>query len=449
MAKLFGTDGVRGIVNKELTADLALRIGMAVAAWARHSGRAGPVVIARDTRRSGDMLQAAIAAGICSGGLDPVDLGVLPTPGLAWCTRHLGAVAGIMISASHNPPEYNGIKIVSAEGFKLPDEDEQWLEQYVAAGIASPAGAVEATRVGALQAAPEAADAYGKFLLSCAVGNAGGMRIVIDCGHGAAYRLAPRLMTELGAEVTVINDQPDGVNINQGCGSTHPEVVAAAVAKTGAQLGFSFDGDADRCIAVDELGNVVDGDQIVAITALHRFRQGRLPGNGVAATVMSNLGLELALRDEGITLYRTPVGDRHVLEEMQNRGLVVGGEQSGHIVFLDKGQTTGDGMLTAIEVLNVMLETGRPLSELAAVVKKVPQRLENVKAADGASILQRRAVQEVIAAMKERLGDQGRILVRPSGTEPVIRVMVEALDEQLLSTALQEIVEVIRRESSS
>lgn len=447
MTRLFGTDGVRGVVNTELTVELALRIGLALAAWAQRKGLSGRVMLARDTRRSGEMLQAALAAGIAAGGLDPVDLGVLPTPGLAWCTANSGAAAGVMISASHNPPEYNGIKIVSSNGFKLSDEDEDWIERHVAGQVETGHDLVPAAQVGRWGTGDGVVQSYLDFLVSRAEKGNFKRPVVIDCGNGAGYRLAPRLLSVLGLDVTVINDQPDGININAGCGSTYPQVVAAAVKERGAAVGFSLDGDADRCIAVDELGNVVDGDAIIAITALYRQSKGRLPGPGVAATVMSNLGLELALRQAGISLYRTPVGDRHVLEEMQRRGLAVGGEQSGHIVFLDSGQSTGDGLLTMVEVLNVMISTGKPLSELAAVVKKVPQRMANIKAARAAEVMERPAVRDMIAKMTELLGENGRILVRPSGTEPVIRVMVEAVDEDLLSQVLQEATAVIEAEA--
>lgn len=445
MARLFGTDGVRGLVNQELTVELALSIGRALATAIRRRERIRTVLLARDTRRSGGMLQAAVASGLCSLGIGVMDLGVLPTPALAWCTRHVGGAAGVMISASHNPPEYNGIKIIGPDGFKLPDQDEELIEQLV--NNAELAGqVVDPLAVGNVEADSGAVEAYFEFLTDCANGNLGGIPVVVDCGHGAAYRLAPRLMSALGADVTVINDQPDGININDRCGSTHPEVVAAEVRRKGAAVGFAFDGDADRCIAVDERGQVVDGDSIIAIAALHRHREDRLPGAGVVVTVMSNLGLELALRQAGITTYRTAVGDRYVLEELRRRGLVVGGEQSGHIAFLDTGQTTGDGLLTAVEVLNVMQATGKPLSELAAVVQKVPQRLVNVPADNAKTVLERPEVRDGIADLQRRLGDQGRILVRPSGTEPVIRVMVECVDEDLLNEALTTAVSLIQGE---
>ncbi|HEY8449523.1 MAG TPA: phosphoglucosamine mutase, partial [Bacillota bacterium] len=310
MARLFGTDGVRGVVNGDLTPLFAMQLGWALAMELEQQGRRGPVAIGRDTRRSGPMLGAALAAGLCSAGCDVLDLGVLPTPGVAWCTRAAGVAAGVVISASHNPPEYNGIKIFAADGYKLPDAAEDALERRLEpSGAALGRRLAPATEVGRVDPV-DLADRYLEFLTGRAAASAGGLPVVLDCGHGAAFRLAPALFERLGARVTVLNDRPDGLNINQGCGSTHPTVVAEAVRRRGAAVGFSFDGDADRCIAVDERGQVVDGDAILAIAALDRQRRGALPGAGVVATIMSNLGLERALRRAGITLHRSPVGDR-------------------------------------------------------------------------------------------------------------------------------------------
>lgn len=452
MPRLFGTDGIRGIANDQLTADLALRVGHALGQYLRDRRRAGPrVLIGRDTRRSGPMLQAAITAGLCATGAVPVDLGVVPTPALAWLLANGKAVspaaAAIMISASHNPPEYNGIKIFGATGSKLDDEAEATIERFVWAGGSAPEPGEHPLAVGTPLADDAGTEAYLQFLRTQASPAPTGMHVVLDCAYGAMYRLAPSLFDSLGVRVTVINDRPDGANINRDCGATSPSAVAAAVLAAGAQVGFAFDGDGDRCIAVDERGSVVDGDAILAITALDRHERGLLPGPAVVATVMSNLGLERALKTAGIDLVRTKVGDRYVFEELHRRGLAIGGEQSGHVIFMDTGQTTGDGLLTAVQVLNVMARRQRPLSELAAVVRPLPQRIVNVPITGQQRAAALSAAPSVLAAIdrvKSYLGDRGRILVRPSGTEPVIRVMVEAEDDDMLEDALGTVVAALR-----
>ncbi|MFS8570983.1 MAG: phosphoglucosamine mutase, partial [Thermaerobacter sp.] len=417
-------------------------------------GAAGGVEVVggRDTRRSGDMLQAALEAGLCAAGGEAVDVGVLPTPALAWLAARRRRAA-VMISASHNPPEYNGIKVLGADGMKLPDDVEAALEASIRSaldgGASGEAGRllVDALAVGRRRAEPDAAAAYLDYLRQRLPAGLERMRVVLDCAHGAAYRLAPALFEAAGARVTVINAEPDGLNINRDCGATDPRALAQKVVREGADLGFAFDGDADRCIAVDERGQVVDGDAILAVTALDRHRRGSLAGPAVVATVMSNLGLERALAREGIALHRTRVGDRYVLQELLARGLAVGGEQSGHVIFLDAGQTTGDGLLTAVEVVNAVLRAGRPLSELAAVVERLPQQSRSVPAPDPGRLLEAPAVQAAVDAARERLGRSGRIVVRASGTEPLARVMVEAEDAALLEQVLGDVVAALEQEA--
>ncbi|HEX6988125.1 MAG TPA: phosphoglucosamine mutase [Bacillota bacterium] len=474
---LFGTDGIRGVVNRELTPALAAAAGLALAAYLRPAtGASAPaILVGRDTRRSGGMLQGALEAGVCAAGGIAVDVGVLPTPALAWLAAG-GRTAAVMISASHNPPEYNGIKMLGPDGMKLPDDVEASLEEMILAVLGAPGGAgvsvgagtpggggalggadapggtglpggslAEPLAVGERRVDVAAAGAYLDFLRARLPDGLAGLHIVLDCAHGAAYRLAPELLAGTGARLTVLHAEPDGLNINRGCGATDPALLAQAVRREGADLGFAFDGDADRCVAVDERGQVVDGDAILAVTALDRHRRGRLAGPGVVATVMSNLGLERALARHGIALHRTRVGDRYVLEELRRRGLAVGGEQSGHVIFLDAGQTTGDGLLTMVEVLDVVQRAGRPLSELAAVMERLPQRLRNLRAPDAPRLVEAPGVQAAVDRARERLAGMGRILVRASGTEPVVRVMVEAEDEALIDEVLADVAAALER----
>ncbi|MDD2422071.1 MAG: phosphoglucosamine mutase [Heliobacteriaceae bacterium] len=449
MGRLFGTDGVRGVANRELTPELAYRLGRAGAFVLKATAPHPRIVIGKDTRLSGDMLEGALVAGITSVGGEALAAGVLPTPGVACLTRMLGATAGIVISASHNPVEDNGIKFFAASGFKLPDAVEAEIEQYVfrtgetdgqvkAAGFSHTDGLPAPTGAGVGRVYPltDAANRYIAFLRQTVSGNLKGFKIVVDGANGAAAQVAPRVLQELGAEVTPIFCQPDGTNINAGCGSTHPEALCRAVRDAGADLGLAYDGDADRLIAVDENGQIVDGDQIMATCALHLHRQGRLVNNLVAVTVMSNLGLHQALQRAGIKVVETTVGDRYVLEALQAHGGVLGGEQSGHILFLNHN-TTGDGILTSLQLLSVMQETGRPLSALAGQMERYPQVLVNVRVKDK-QCLEEPAIKAAIAAGRERLSGRGRILVRPSGTEPLIRVMGEGPDpvevEQVVAT---------------
>lgn len=447
MPRMFGTDGVRGIANTEaLSPELAFRLGRAAAAMAyEKTGRRPVAVVGRDTRRSGPMLAAAVSAGICSAGGDVVDLGVVTTPGVAFITTHLKADFGVMLSASHNPAPDNGIKFFSAEGYKLPDEVEDQLEALVRTTpdtMPRPTGAA----LGTIRTDAAAIEAYIEHLVGTGQPLTG-LKLVVDCGHGAAYQLSPEVLRRLGAEVIALNTAPDGMNINDGCGSTHPEQLQQAVVAHGAHAGIAHDGDADRCIAVDERGELADGDQIMAICALDLHARGALAGDTVVATVMSNMGLELLLKKHQIRLLKTKVGDRYVLEEMLKGQYVLGGEQSGHVIF---GQlsTTGDGILTAVQLLSVMAREKRPLSELAGQMVRLPQWLENVRVASKEGWDRNPAIAEAIQKVQTALGDQGRVLVRPSGTEPVIRVMLEGPDLNQIRAMAQQIKEVIIAELS-
>ncbi len=442
MARLFGTDGVRGIANKELTGDLAYRLGRAGAHVLAGSNGGGRLVVGRDTRVSGDMLEAALSAGICSAGVDVLNVGVVPTPAVAYLTKALGAAGGVVISASHNPVEDNGIKFFGPSGYKLSDEKERQIEEVLAGDtgqVASPVGA----GLGRIQHIGDADDRYVAFLKQTVPVDLRGLKIVVDCANGAAYRVAPRVLRELGAEVIPVFNIPDGVNINAGCGSTHPDKLREAVLQTGADLGLAHDGDADRLIAVDHLGNLVDGDQIMVICARHRKSRHRLPKNTVVVTVMSNLGLHLAMREAGIKVLQTKVGDRYVLEELLRTGAVFGGEQSGHILFLDCSPT-GDGILTALQLLAVVKDTGCSLAELAAQMERFPQLLENVQVEDKHRVMASPLLAERIKEMEKRLAGQGRVLVRPSGTESLVRVMVEGRDMEQLQDIVRELVEMVK-----
>lgn len=467
VGKLFGTDGVRGVANRELSPLLAYKLGRATGAlvmgWgeggvrlaARSDGASGEsgrsregrpfVFVATDTRVSSGMLEAAVTAGVTSAGADVVRLGVLPTPALSWLVHHAGAAVGVMVSASHNPVEDNGIKIVGPDGYKLRDELEELLERTVEEldredRLPRPTG----LDVGRVRYEPRWREAYLQHLVERAGATFEGWRVVVDCANGAAHEIAPELLRRLGADVVAINTGATGEDINVGCGSTHPEQAAEAVRRTGARVGLAFDGDADRCIAIDERGEVVDGDQILAICALERLRQGTLPGRAVAATVYSNGGLRAALRRAGGDVVITPPGDRHVLEAMLQRGLVLGGEQSGHVIFLEHART-GDGVLTGLMLLGVMKRAGRPLSELAAQMPRFPQALVNVRVARKEGLLDSSEVREAIQRAERALGESGRIYVRPSGTEPVIRVMVEGPDREQVQRLAHEVAEVVQR----
>jgi phosphoglucosamine mutase len=424
VAGLFGTDGVRGVANRDLTPELAFALGRA-AAVILGGGTRPLIVVGRDTRPSGPMLQAALTAGVCSAGGDVLRLGVVPTPTVAFVTPHVGARAGAVISASHNPAGDNGIKFFSSEGFKLPDEVEEEIEREVhAGGGPRPDG----QDVGRIADDPAPVGAYVEHLVAAGEESLDGMRVIVDCANGAGYALAPDVLRRLGADVHAINVEHDGVNINATCGATHPEVVAAAVRDLGADAGVAHDGDADRAIFVDAGGAVIDGDQVIAACALALKEEGRLKGDTVVVTVMSNLGLRRSLEGAGITVLETKVGDRYVLEEMLRSGAILGGEQSGHVIFLDDA-TTGDGLLTAVRFLTLARRLGSSVAELASSMRRYPQVLETVPVEQPTALEGAEPVWEAVRSAEEHLGDRGRVLVRASGTEAAVRVMVEAESE--------------------
>ena len=440
MGRLFGTDGVRGVANTDLTAELALALGSAAARRLGSSGgRRRIAVVGRDPRASGEMLEAAVIAGITSEGVDVLRVGVLPTPAVAHLTGVYGAEFGVMISASHNPMPDNGIKIFGPGGHKLDDDAEDRIEELLAAGPGHrPVGAA----IGRVRDAGDALDLYLRHVATAAPAPLDGMTVVVDCAHGAASAAAPLAYRAAGATVIAINAEPNGLNINDGCGSTHMDVLQRAVLANGADLGLAHDGDADRCLAVDAAGEVVDGDAIMVILALAMRDAGELRSNTLVATVMSNLGLHIAMRAEGIEVRTTAVGDRYVLEELRAGGYSLGGEQSGHIVMPSLG-TTGDGVATGLRLMARMAQTRSTLAELAAPMHTLPQVLINVRVADKATVAEAPSVQSAVAEAEAELGDTGRILLRPSGTEQVVRVMVEAADEdtaRLLASRVAESV---------
>jgi len=441
--KLFGTDGIRGVANQHpMTAEVALRLGRAVAHKFGGRGRRGRIVIGKDTRLSGYMLESALEAGIVSAGADVMLVGPLPTPGIAFITASMRADAGVVISASHNPFQDNGIKLFASDGFKLPDEMEAELEAF----MASDGSAVGAPEIGKATRVDDADGRYVQFLKGAfpRARTLDGVRLVVDCAHGAAYQVAPKVFSELGANVVRMGVKPDGRNINEGCGALHPEGMMAEVKRHRAALGIALDGDADRVILVDENGRAVDGDEILAILGSRMLAAGILPQNTVVATVMSNLGLDRALAKAGGKLLRTPVGDRYVVEAMREKHLLLGGEQSGHLVFLDQA-TTGDGVLAALRVLAVMVEEGKPLSELAKTMRRYPQVLLNFEVPEKRPLEQMPAVTGAIAAVEDALGNEGRVLVRYSGTEKKARVMIEGQDEALIRRQAEEIADVLKK----
>jgi len=442
---LFGTDGVRGVANVHpMTTEVMVKLGRAAAHVFKESRRGRHrIVIGKDTRLSGYMLENALSAGICSMGVDILLVGPLPTPGIAFITASMRADAGVVISASHNPFQDNGIKFFSRDGFKLPDEVELAIEGHVFDGDIEHVRPV-ATEVGRARRVEDAVGRYVVYLKSTFPSHLTleGVRMVVDCANGAAYRVAPSVFEELGAEVIPLGVAPNGTNINAACGSLYPAQVAAKVRETGAHIGIALDGDADRVIVVDEHGEGVDGDHIMAICAQHLQNQGRLAGNAVVATVMSNLGLERALAQSGVRLVRTQVGDRYVVEEMRAKGYNFGGEQSGHLIFLDHG-TTGDGVMAALQVLAVMVAQQRPLSDLAGVMTSVPQVLKNVRVRERVPMARMPAVQQVIAGVERELGGDGRVLVRYSGTEPKLRVMVEGDDHDRITAMATRVCEAV------
>jgi len=440
MTLRFGTDGVRGVANVELTSELVTALGRAAA---RVLGTDEPFIIGRDTRRSGPMLEAALVAGICAEGADVVLVGVLPTPGVAHVARERGAPAAV-ISASHNPYEDNGVKLFAPGGRKIPESLEHQVEQELRTlAVTQPEPGPEGMGVGVSSEHRGALDDYVAMLADSLQGRQlSGLHVVLDCGNGAAFRAAPTALRALGATVDVIHASPDGVNINAGCGSTDPGQLQEAVLVGRADAGLAFDGDADRVIAVDERGALVDGDEILAIAGIDLHDRKQLRGDAVVATVMSNLGLRRALEPYGIEVIETPVGDRNVLDVLEQRNLSLGGEQSGHVIYADHA-TTGDGTLTGIFLLDTMARRGRSLSELASVVTRVPQVLRNVAVEGGEALSRDAAFWSRGRDVDAELGDDGRVLVRPSGTEPMVRVMVEATDAEAAEEAADRLVDLV------
>jgi phosphoglucosamine mutase len=442
VGRFFGTDGIRGRANDEVTPELAMAVAGAAARVlvARDPSRKPTAVVGRDPRISGDMLEAAMIAGLTSFGVDVVRLGVLPTPAVAFLTAHHDADLGVVLSASHNPMDDNGIKLFARGGHKLPDDVEAEIESAI--GASRPEQRPTGASLGRVRDATDATEQYLRHLLDAVPTRLDGLRMVVDCAHGAASLLAPEVYRRAGATVTALAAQPDGININEGVGSTHTDVLAKVVAEAGADLGIAHDGDADRCLAVDATGTLVDGDQILALCALALREQGRLHADTVVATVMSNLGFHHAMRDAGIAVVTTAVGDRYVLEALRERGLSLGGEQSGHLIFGDFA-TTGDGLLTALQLMACVVRSGRPLSELATVVRKLPQVLVNVRVRDKARVADAPAVQAAVAEAETALADSGRVLLRPSGTEQVVRVMVEAATQERADEVAHRVAEVV------
>jgi len=442
--KYFGTDGIRGLANRHpMTSEVALKVGMAAGKlFSKDDGRPHRVVIGKDTRLSGYMIESALMSGFTAVGMEVFLLGPMPTPAVAMLTRSLRADVGVMISASHNAYKDNGIKLFDPEGYKLSDEAEAEIEALMAADSATLL--VHPDRIGRAWRLESARERYVEFVKRTLPREMrlNGLRVVIDCANGAAYQVAPAVLWEVGAEVVKIGVEPDGLNINAGCGSTAPETLCAKVREMRADIGIALDGDADRVVIVDEKGRIVDGDQIMAVIAESWHRTGKLAAGGVVATVMSNLGLERYLGGLGLKMERTPVGDRYVVEHMRKHGYNVGGEQSGHIVLSDH-TTTGDGLIAALQVLAVVVGTGQPVSEVCKRFEPVPQLLQNVRYADGAP-LEDATVKSAIDAGKVRLGQSGRLLVRPSGTESVIRVMAEGDDEVLVRQVVGDIAEAVR-----
>ena len=446
MEKLFGTDGVRGVANEHpMTAEMAMSIGCATAHLFKKKGHVPKIIIGKDTRLSGYMLENALVSGICSMGVNAIMVGVIPTPGIAFLTNSMRADAGIVISASHNPFQDNGIKIFGSEGFKLPDETEAAIEEIIFANSLhklhpSPVELGKAYRM---------EDARGRYIVFLKHAfpkeySLEGTSIVLDCSHGATYRVAPETFLELGAEVTTLFDAPNGKNINLHCGSQHPEVLAEEVRKIKADIGFAFDGDGDRLIAVDETGTIITGDQILAICAKVMKKEGLLTGNLVVRTVMSNIGLSVALQSLQIDSVMTRVGDRYVLEEMQARGASIGGEDSGHLIFL-RHHTTGDGIITALQVAAAMKKEGKSLSELAKIMKVFPQALINVNVKSRPEIATVPEIAAAIGKVEKKLADRGRVLVRYSGTQNMCRVMVEGPSQKETATYCRQIADVVEK----
>ena len=444
MSRLFGTDGVRGVANEELTPQLAMQLGQAGAyVLSRENQHKPTIMVGCDTRISGDMLANALMAGACSVGANAVFVGVVPTPAVAYLTRKYKVDAGVVISASHNPVEFNGIKFFDGNGYKLPDSLEDEIEALIRngmQGIKFPIGA----GVGKIKYRTDAREEYINHAIQAVKVDLAGMKIVVDCAEGAAFYTSIEALKESGAEIVAIHTNPDGTNINANCGSTHMEELQARVVYEKANLGLAFDGDADRLLAVDENGKIVDGDQIMAIVGNHMKAQGKLKLDTIVATVMSNLGFFLMGEKNGIRIEQTKVGDRYVLERMREMGASLGGEQSGHIIFLDEN-TTGDGLLSALHLLQVVVETKKPLSELAKIMEVMPQALLNAKVPNHKKehYMDYPEIADAIAALNKKFAGEGRVLIRPSGTEPLVRVMIEGKDQKMIEAEARKLAELI------
>ena len=448
MGRMFGTDGVRGVANTELTAQIAYNLGRAGAYVLTEGAHKPKILVAKDTRISGDMLEAALISGILSVGAEAVVLGVVPTPAVAYLTRKYGADAGVMISASHNPVEYNGIKFFNDKGYKLSDELEDEIQRVIESGfegVPSPTG----TDIGRETIEVSALDDYIEFAKNTIPYSLKGLKIALDCANGASYKSSVKAFRDLGADVFVINDNPDGTNINENCGSTHPEELMEYVIKKKCDLGFAFDGDADRCLAVDEKGNLINGDFILMLCAKYLKEIGKLRDNTLVVTVMSNLGLDIACKKEGINVVKTSVGDRYVLEEMVKDKYVIGGEQSGHVIFLDHN-TTGDGLVTALQIASIVKKKETSLSELCSIMKELPQVLANATVPNDKKnlYLEDEEIQGEIKRIEDTLHGVGRVLIRPSGTEPLVRVMLEGENQEEIDKMAHGLAELIEKKYS-
>jgi phosphoglucosamine mutase len=443
--KLFGTDGVRGIANKDpITPEMVLKLGRAAADVFKNKGKKTKILIGKDTRISGYILETALTSGICSMGVDVLLVGPLPTPAIAHLTKSFGADAGVVISASHNPAEHNGIKFFSNNGFKLPDQKELEMENIVYSESFN-SEHINGRSIGKAFRIDDAKGRYIEFAKST-INNANlsGLKVVLDCANGAAYAVAPTILRELGADVIVLNNRPDGLNINQNCGAMHTEVISDAVKKEGANIGIALDGDADRVMMVDEKGEEFDGDFIMALCGLELKKRGMLKKDTIVATTMSNIGLEVFCRDNGINFVRTDVGDRYVIKEMVENGFSFGGEQSGHICFMDY-ITTGDGIITALQVLNILKDTGKRLSELR-LFKRLPQVLENIKVRERLGFENMPGLVDRMKEAERELGENGRVVIRYSGTENIARVMIEGQDEKIIKGLADGMSEEIKKE---
>ncbi len=443
MGRLFGTDGVRGVANKELTTELAYKIGRAGAYVLAGELKHKPtIIIGKDTRISGDMLEASLISGICSVGANVIRAGVIPTPGIAYLTRLYKCDAGVVISASHNSFEFNGIKFFNGNGYKLSDEVENEIESIIFGEVAEPEAA-EPENIGYCIEKPNCLEDYAKYLTQIGT-DLTGKKIAIDCANGASYIIAKKVLEALGASVLVIGNNPDGININKDCGSTHMEGLQKFVVENKADLGLAFDGDADRLLAIDENGELVDGDKILVICGKYLKEKGKLKNNAIVGTIMSNMGFDVAGKEYGIDTVRTKVGDRYVLEEMMEKGYILGGEQSGHVIFLEHN-TTGDGILTALNILNVVADTNKKLSELAKQMTSYPQVVVNAKVTNERkkSYLEDIKVKELLEKTEEMFKGEGRVVIRASGTEPLIRVMIEGKDQKVIDEKANEIAKAI------